>query len=85
MEYTSPQLGHPGHQTSISVTFGYRHEHRENIAMNMSMFTTVELKDAIHRQVCNILPNIPRLDVKNAIMRFKLISGNGECHIEQAL
>lgn len=45
----------------------------------------VKLKNAIHRHVRNISPDMLRSAVENAILRFNLLSENGGCHIEHAL
>lgn len=44
-----------------------------------------ELKDAIHRHVRNIPPDMLRATVENAVLRFNLLSENGGRHIEHAL
>ena len=44
-----------------------------------------ELKNVIHRHVRNIRPDMLRATVENALMRFNLLSENGESHIEHEL
>ena len=44
-----------------------------------------ESKDIMHWHVLNIPPDMLRAMIKNAVMRFNLLSENGCHHIEYAL
>lgn len=57
----------------------------KSIVYGDNITNLVELKNAIHRHVRNISPDMLRSAVENAILRFNLLSENGGYHIEHAM
>ena len=57
----------------------------KSIVYGDKLNSLAELKAMIYRDACNIPPDMLRATIKNAVMRFNLLSENGCHHIEHAL
>ena len=84
MEHTKTLHGHLGHQTSITVTFGYEVISKA-LFFGDNLTNLAELKNAMHRHAHNIPSDMLTATVKNAVMQCYLVLENGELHIEHAL